>query len=389
MTTARTSNLRQPLPAVSVNKSNLIVFGLGFLILMGAVASIGRLLLGMGATTNLSDTYPWGIWIGFDFLMIALAGAGFTMAAAAHVFHIQSLKPAVRPAILAGMMGYVAVLLLLVLDLGRPDRFYSFIINWNLHSPLFEISWCVLLYTTVLAIEVSPYLFERIGWNFPVRWFFRVLTLVTIIGVTLSSLHQSTLGTLYLNMPHRLNALWYTPLLPVMFFTSSILAGLSVAMLAYLAATRIAHQQVRPETVAALGKGIVIMGVVYATLKVGEIAVAGEMRSLLSFDAMSLLWWAEIVVGVFIPIILLVTPSLRARPLTAWVAPLFVILGIGLNRFDATLFAQKAIGTASYVPHLLEWVSTIGILAAAALAWYLGVRLLVIFDSKAEKKYHH
>ena len=387
--TARTSHLRQPLPAVSVNKSNLIIFGLGFLILLGAVAGVGRLLLGMGSTTNLSDTYPWGIWIGFDFLMIAIAGTGFTMAAAGHVFHIQSLKPAVRPAILAGLMGYVAVLLLLVLDLGRPDRFYSFIINLNLHSPLAEVSWCVLLYSTILAIEVSPYVFERIGWDLPVRWFFRVLTPVTIIGVTLSSLHQSTLGTLYLNMPHRLNALWYTPFLPVMFFTSSILTGLSVALLAYLVAARIAHQQVRPETVAALGKGIVILGVLYATLKIAEIAIAGELRSLFSFDAMSLLWWAEIVVGVFIPIILLVTPSLRARRFTAWLAPLLVILGIGLNRFDATLFAQKAIGTGTYIPHLLEWLSTIGILAAAALAWYLGIRLLVIFDSKAEKKYHH
>lgn len=387
--TARTSHLRRPLPAVSINKSNLIIFGLGFLILLGAVAGVGRLLLGMGSTTNLSDTYPWGIWIGFDFLMIALAGTGFTMAAAGHVFHIQSLKPAVRPAILAGFMGYVAVLLLLVLDLGRPDRFYSFIINWNLHSPLFEISWCVLLYSTILAIEVSPYFFERLGWDFPVRWFFRVLTIVTIIGVTLSSLHQSTLGTLYLNMPHRLNALWYTPFLPVMFFTSSILAGLSVATIVYLVSTRIAHQQVQAKTVATLEKGIVIMGVVYTALKIAEIAVAGELRSLFSFDAMSLLWWAEIVVGVFIPIILLVTPSLRARRFTAWLAPLLVILGIGLNRFDATLFAQKAIGTGTYIPHLLEWLSTIGILAAAALAWYLGIRLLVIFDSKAEKKYHH
>ncbi len=387
--TARTSPLRQPLPAVHVNKSNLVIFGLGFLVLLGAVAGIGRLLLGMGATTNLSDTYPWGIWIGFDFLMIALAGAGFTMAAVGHVLHIQSLKPAVRPAILFGLMGYVAVLLLLVLDLGRPDRFYSFIINWNLHSPLFEISWCVLLYSTVLAIEVSPYVFERLGWDLPVRWFFRVLTVVTIAGVTLSSLHQSTLGTLYLNMPHRLNTLWYTPALPVMFFTSSILAGLSVALIVYQVATRIGHQPVRSDTIATFGKCIIIMAVVYGALKFGELAVAGELGLLLNLSTVSLLWWAEMVVGVFLPIILLATPSLRSLRLTSWVAPLLVILGIGLNRFDATLFAQKAIGTGTYIPHILEWLTTIGILAAAALAWYLGVRLLVIFDSKAEKKYHH
>ena len=116
----------------------------------------------MGSTTDLADTYSWGIWIGFDFTLIAFAGAGFTMAVLVHVLHQHQYHDAVRPAILAGLAGYVAVLLLLVLDLGRPDRFYNFIIFWNVHSPLFEISWCVLLYTTVLVLEVSPFLLERI-----------------------------------------------------------------------------------------------------------------------------------------------------------------------------------------------------------------------------------
>ena len=202
---------------------------LGFLTLAGAAAGIGRLFVGMQATTALSDTYPWGIWIGFDFALIAFAGAGFTMAAVTHIFHLHQFHVALRPALLAGLLGYTAVLLLLVLDLGRPDRFYHFILYWNMHSPLFEISWCVLLYTTVLVIEVSPDILRWLPWKWPltvVKW---LMLPVTIVGVTLSTLHQSTLGTLYLNMPYRLDALWYTPVLPVLFFVSAVMAGLSLA----------------------------------------------------------------------------------------------------------------------------------------------------------------
>ena len=369
----------------------VIVAGfLGFLILLGVIAGVGRLFLGLGSTTTLTDAVPWGIWIGFDFLLIALSGAGFTMAALAHVFHLKQFQPAVRPAILAGMMGYVAVLLLLVLDLGRPDRFYHFLIYWNVHSPLFEISWCVLLYSSILAIEVSPYVFERLGWEKPVGWFFRLITPVTIIGVTLSSLHQSTLGTLYLNMPHRLDALWYTPVLPLLFFTSSILAGLSVAVLAYKLAAPIRRKPVRPEVVQGLGKGIAWMALIYTALKLVDIVVRGELSHLLAFDRLSLLMWLEIGLGAIVPAVLLLIPSTRARSSIQWLAPLLIIFGLGLNRFNATLFAQTSpLPNAAYTPHILEWLSTLGVLAAAALAWYLGIRLFVIFDSKLERKFHH
>lgn len=376
--------LQQMFPITIVSRDLVVVGVLGFLTLIGVLSGIARLFLGLGPTTNLNDTYSWGIWIGFDFLLIALSGAGFTMAAVGHVLHLHRFHAAVRPAILAGLMGYIAVLLLLVLDLGRPDRFYHFLIYFNLHSPLFEISWCVLLYSTVLAIEVSPYLFERLGWTFPIRWFYRLITPITIIGVTLSSLHQSTLGTLYLDMPHRLDALWYTPLLPVQFFVSSVLAGLSVGTLAYIASVHISDKPEDLKVTRGLGKGIVGVGLVYLALKFGELIASGEWPRLFTFDSMSGLWWAEIGLGVIFPILLLTLPALRTRPFTRWLAPLLVIFGIGLNRFDATLFAQKPLNAASYSPHLLEWFSTIGIVALAALAWYLGARLLVIFDSKFE-----
>ena len=280
-----TTNLQVDRPSsssVPVLDRRMALALLGLLVLVGALAGVIRLLMGLGATTNLSDTYSWGIWIGFDFTLIAFAGAGFTIAALAHVLRQHQYHDAVRPAILAGFIGYVAVLLLLVLDLGRPDRFYNFLLFWNPHSPLFEISWCIILYTTVLFIETSPFLLERLRLKRLLGLTGKIMLVVAIAGVTLSSLHQSTLGTLYLNMPYRLHALWFAPLLPLLFFVSAVMAGLSMAALTYLLATRIARRETKPEIVRGLATLAGWAGVVYLALKLGDLLISGELH--LIFD---------------------------------------------------------------------------------------------------------
>lgn len=375
--------------AVAVKTGDLIVAVLLFLTILGVVSGVGRLVLGLGQTTGLTDEYPWGIWIGFDFLLIAFAGTGFTMAAVVHVFRLEQFKDAVRPAVLAGFLGYMAVLLLLVLDLGRPDRFYHFIISWNLHSPLFEVSWCVLLYTTVLVIENSPFLFERLKWEWPVRTAFKIMPVVAIIGVTLSSLHQSTLGTLYLNMPHRINALWYTPILPILFFTSSVMAGLSLAIVVYLLSTKIVGRETKYEVSEGLGKIAAGVSLIFLAIKVADLAVAGKLLALFAMDDYSLLMLGELLLGALVPALMLLNKTLREKPLIRWLAPSMILMGVLANRFNITLFAQHTPGGAVYAPTLLEWLSTIGIIAGVALVWYIGVQYLVLFDSKAELKYHH
>jgi Ni/Fe-hydrogenase subunit HybB-like protein len=355
-------------------KGDAVAGVLVFLTVIGAAAGGGRLLVGMGSTTALSDNYPWGIWIGFDFALIAFSGVGFTMAAVVHVLHLHKFQPVLRPALLAGLLGYVAVLLLLVLDLGRPDRFYHFLLYWNMHSPLFEISWCVLLYSTVLMIEVSPDLLSFLRWKWPLTLIYHLMAPVTILGVTLSTLHQSTLGTLYLNMPHRLHPLWYTPILPVFFFTSAVMVGLSVGIIVYKVGMRVRGEVEDPAIAVGLSRGIVAVGLLYLLFKVAEHLYAGELPLLVALTPLSMLWLAELVIGVVIPVLLCSVAGLRERSLVQWVAPLMVILGVGMNRFNATLFAQSTPGDVIYVPSLLEWLSTVGILAGAALVWYLAVR---------------
>jgi Ni/Fe-hydrogenase subunit HybB-like protein len=383
-----TTNLHAEQPSssatVPVLNRRMAMVLLGATVLVGGLAGVIRLLVGMGSTTALTDAYTWGIWIAFDFTLIAFAGAGFTMAGLVHVLHREQYHDAVRPAILAGLAGYVSVLLLLVLDLGRPDRFYNFIIFWNVHSPLFEISFCVLLYTTVLVLEVTPFLLERL--NRPLskrvlRLLQSAMPVIAVVGVTLSSLHQSTLGTLYLNMPHRLHPLWYTPLLPVLFFVSSIMAGLSLATLTYMGSTRILGLPAKREIVTGLPRLAAWVGVFYLALKLGDLLVSGEIALLWSAGAYSFWWWLEVGVGLMIPIALLLTPSLRSRPWVSLMAPLLLLFGVMMNRFNATMFGQILPPGVTYSPSLIEWLSTIGIIGAGVMAWLLGVRFLAIFDS--------
>lgn len=374
---------RRPAWQIATPSTAFAVLGiLGCLTLMGVAAGVTRLLTGMGMTTALSDSVPWGIWIGFDFALIAFSGAGFTMAFVGHILHLHRFEAALRPALFAGFLGYVAVLMLLLLDLGRPDRFYNFLLYWNLHSPLFEICWCVLLYTTVLVVEVSPDLLDMLGWQRLRRIPLAIMPAVCIIGVTLSTLHQSTLGTLYVNMPHRLHALWYSPFMPVLFFTSSVMAGLSVAIIAYRVTARIHNKDEDLGVCTGLSVGVAGATVFYLLVKMGLLWWEGKLPLLAVNDRVTWAWWSELIVGVFIPLILLLVPHLRRQSLVQWVAPLLVILGVGMNRFNATLTGQTPAwtNTWAYSPHLLEWLSTIGILSGVALVWYLAVRYLVKFE---------
>lgn len=359
---------------------NTVEFVLGLLVAAGAVAGIWRLATGLGSTTALTDSVPWGIWIGFDFSLIAFSGAAFTMAGLVYILRREEYRPALRPAVLTGLLGYIAVLVLLILDLGRPDRFYHFIIFWNLHSPLFEICWCVLLYTTVLTIEVSPQILEKLHREKLAHWVHRIIVPVAIVAVTLSSLHQSTLGTLYLNMPHRLNALWFTPILPVLFFVSAVMVGLSMGAISYRVAARVTGRRVDNRVFGGLAHGAGWVALLYVVLKVGDLALAGEIPALLAFDDLSRRMWLELTLGL-LPVMLLLAPRLRDdhRFLSAGV--LLLATDVLVNRFNATLFAQIAPGGAVYAPHPAEWLSTIGVIAAAMLAWLLGVRILHVFEN--------
>ncbi len=206
----------------------------GIIVIIGSILTILRFTKGLGAVTNLSHTQPWGLWIGFDLMCgVALAAGGYTTSAACYIFGMKKYHSAVRPAILTGFLGYTTVLVSLLFDVGRPDRLllaYPFIVQQGTTSLLFEVGLCVLLYLTVLFLEFTPIPLEWLGLKKLRKIAVKITMVLTIFGVVLSTLHQSSLGALFLIAPSKLHPLWYSPYIAVFFFVSSIVAGLSMVI---------------------------------------------------------------------------------------------------------------------------------------------------------------
>lgn len=218
------------------NKSVFTPFNIisGIIIIIGLYLTFLRFTKGLGAVTNLSNTQAWGMWIGFDLMCgVALASGGYTTSAACYIFGMKKYHSAVRPAILTAFLGYATVLVSLIYDVGRPVRLmlaYPFIIQQGTTSLLFEVGLCVCLYLMVLFLEFSPIPFEWLGLKKARSIAVKVTLVLTIFGVVLSTLHQSSLGALFLIAPSKLHPLWYSPYIAVFFFVSSVIAGLSMVI---------------------------------------------------------------------------------------------------------------------------------------------------------------
>src|SRR5512146_1887925 len=250
---------------------------------VGGYATIMRFIGGIGSVSNLSDQYPWGIWVGFDVLCgVMLAAGGFTLTAAVHIFNIKRLHSIIRPTILTAFLGYVLVCVALLFDLGRPYNIWHPLIMRNPHSVMFEVAYCVMLYTTVLALEFSPIVLERFNLQKPLRIIRGVLIPLVIAGVLLSTLHQSSLGTVYLIMPNKLHPFWYTPLLPVFFFLSAICVGLAMTIFESSMSSKYFHKQLELPILQELGRVLIIVLSVYAILKFEDLLHRGMLRQVLS-----------------------------------------------------------------------------------------------------------
>lgn len=354
--------------------------------IVAAIAAAGlavgayRLYAGLGETTNLSKAFPWGIWISFDLSTVAFSGGAFTLAALVYVFHLHELHPAVRPTVLAGLIGYSSVLVILFMDLGRWDRFYHFLIYPNLNSALFEVSWCIALYSTILIYELSPVFLKnsRFSGVLPIieKW---TIPLV-IAGVTLSTLHQSSLGTLFVIMSSRLHPLWYSMLLPVFFLILSLAAGLAMvtagAVISYLVFKRTLPEHVMAELVWFIPW---VLGV-YLVLKLGELEITDELHLMFSSGMYSVLFLAELIIGVLIPIILFSFKKVRHNRVGVLVGAGFVLAGTVLNRFNVSWFAMRPVNGEVYSPHWMEVAILVGVVATAVLAYSLVAHYFPLFD---------
>jgi Ni/Fe-hydrogenase subunit HybB-like protein len=366
---------KQPFPVLGVSILSL-------LILIGLVVAIIRFIFGLGAVTNLSDGRAWGLWISFDlYCGVALASGGFTLAGTVYIFRRKKYYPIVRAAILTAFLGYLLVILALLIDLGQPWRIWHIMIYWNPHSPLFEVGWCVLLYTVVLALEFSPAVFERFGWAVPLRIIRAIQIPLVIAGVVLSTLHQSSLGSMLLLMPDKIHPLWFTPILPLLFLISAIAVGPAMVIVETSLAGKGLGHKVDLGIVAGLGKALPYILGLYLLLRLGDLLLAGEIGLIFTSGIYSVLFWAEILVAVILPLVLLSMPSVRRSRNALFWSALLVVVGLVFNRFIVSLLALAPRAGTIYFPHLAEFAVSIAVVALGVLAYVLANRYLPITGS--------
>jgi Ni/Fe-hydrogenase subunit HybB-like protein len=357
-----------------------------FLVVLAALGSTIRFIFGLGATTNLNDTYPWGLWISFDVVTaVPLAAGAFTVGVVAHVFRIEKLEPLVRPAIVTGFLGYSLVCVGLLLDLGQPHRgiYVLFPWNWNVHSPMFEVSMCVMAYTTVLFLEFLHPVSERFGWHIPLRLLRNLQIPFAILAAMISTLHQSTLGTFFLIAVDKLHALWYNPLLPLQFWLSAIFTGLCIVMLEASLVHRYMGQPDESTLLSTLTKIVPwVMGAYIVTKVIPLLTMA--QGPLFDRPVLTTLFIIEITVGLLLPFWMFLQSRIRTDKSMQLRAASLAIFGLVLNRFNVSMFGMIQPGQQIYVPNVLESVVTIGIIAAHILFFVLIAKYFPIFEHHPE-----
>jgi formate dehydrogenase iron-sulfur subunit len=408
------------------------------LMAFGAITFVARFAMGIGASTNLSDTYPWGLWILFDLVWIAVAAGAFAMAGIIYVFQRKDLYGMGRTAVLMGLLSYSFVMVTLLADLGLPWNSYQLALQAPEHSAMFEVSWCVGLYITILLLEFLPVPFARWGytraaaalrrWNGAyvagavtlfvylmsrsllyalatavvfgaLAWVFRARDqkaepiMLAIAAVTLSAMHQSSLGSLYLLMPNMLAHQWWSPVMSVSFFLSAIAAGTALVILIEMWIAKGWRRPLEIARLASVGQIAFWALLVYLVFRFGDMAIRNQLAGAFT-GPFGMAFAAEILIGGVLPLILLSRKALRQRPDVLFVASLLAVLGVAYNRMNVVLFAMTFRGRMpwgapeSYTPSIVEWGVSIGLIAATIFLFGLAARHMPVL-SRAQTSEGH
>jgi len=402
------------------------------LIAFGGISLIARFALGLGGSTHLSDTYAWGLWIIFDLVWIAIAAGAFATAGIIYVFQRKDLYSMGRAAVLMGFLSYSFVTVTLVADLGLPWHFYQLGLQSPEASAMFEVSWCVGLYVTVLLLEFLPVplewrglrnaldvwqrwsgayvafgltlfvyllsrsliytaltaaLFSFLAWLFRAKGKKAEPIMLAIAAVTLSCMHQSSLGSLFLLMPDELAPQWWSPVMPVYFLLSSIAAGTALIILIEMWIAKAWTRKLRVQQLASMGQITFWSLLVYLLFRLGDMAVRGQLSHAFS-GKLGALFVIEIVLGGVLPLAILSSASLRAHPRALFNGALLTTLGVILNRVSIVYLAMNLKGAMpqtapeSYLPSVFEWGVSIGLIAASIFLFGFGARLFPVLPKE-------
>jgi Ni/Fe-hydrogenase subunit HybB-like protein len=350
------------------------------IIICGLVSLYRRFQLGLGAVTHLSDNVPWGLWIGFDFVGIGLAASGFIIAAAAYVFNINNFEKITRPAILTAYIGYILVVALLIIDLGRPQNFWHPLTMWNFHSIMFEITWCIVFYTLILTIEFAPVILEKLGLSTPFKLLKKITIPAVVLGALFSTLHQSSFGSIYLINPGRLHPIWYSELLPVNFFISCIAAGISIMIVELYI-----YKRQDAGLLPVLGKAAFYVLIVGSAVRIADMAFTGRINAITDVRPESFSFYSEIILGTIIPILLLSSRKFRSKRLLLLISSLCIISGFILNRLNVVITGFTATSGVKYFPSFEEISITLMLIVLGIWAFKLSVKYFNIFGEDNPK----
>jgi len=399
------------------------------LAIFGLILVLYRYAFGLGAATNLSDGYPWGLWIGFDILAgIALAAGGFVMAGTVHLFGGHKYHALSRPAILTALLGYLLFIFGLFFDLGRPWNLWRAIYSWNHASPMFEVAWCVMLYTTVLILEFAPIVLERYKlnkllelWRTLVPWIIifmlgmftlamsyslawaLVMVIILLVweismragwmprdkqmpillimaGVMFSTMHQSSLGSIFLLAPTKLHILWYTPIIPLLFLLSAIMAAPAMVTFESLMSEKILKHKSRFDLLSDLAGWMPYLLGFYLLIKIADLLGRNVALQTFTMSPQTISWWLEITIGVVLPLILFLSSEIvKTKGGLLWASTL-VIIGLVWNRINVAIVGVKVEKWETYYPYWIELFITIGVVAIGLIVFKWAVINLPIYE---------
>ncbi len=359
---------------------------LWFLCGAGLTVILLRIIHGPGSVVALTDIIPWGLWKGGGVVaLVPIGGAGFTLAAMVYIFHWKRYQVLARGAVLLGLVCYSSVAAGLTFDIGIWWRIVYPLFYWQFHSTLFEIAWCIMLYLGVLAVEFSHAIVEK--FNMPrLRSIIEKTSIVFVIaGISLSTLHQSSLGTMFLATPYRLHPLWHTDWLPGFFLLTSIGLGCLTISWLTLVVFRLYKVEQPMDAISGLGRIAAVVLGFYGLLKFVEILIAGEGALLLTLDWNVANFWFEILLSALIPVALLAFPRFRQSATAMfWIAST-AIVGMSLNRVNVAGLATLDATSATYFPIWPEWAVTLGILSFAGLVYLFCVERFEVFSAIDEQ----
>lgn len=360
--------------------------GMVLFIMIAMGIALYRMVYGLGVSTNLNDAYPWGMWLGFDVLGgVAMAGGGFTIAAAIYIFNWKKYKPIGRPAILTAFLGYLLAVIALFLDIGHPFRLWHPSIMWQVHSIMWVVAIHVILYTTTLAIESSPMFFEKFKMPKSLKLVNRIMIGAVIFGVMLSTLHQSSLGAVFLIAPSKMSPLWFSNFMPYMFLISAIAMGLAMVSTESMLSAKAFNHKIDKEIFLGLARGLFTTLVIYLLLKTYFLVSTNSLGLAFNGSLPSNMFLLEVGLGVIIPLLFLANRKIRTSINGIAGVNWLVIIGVLVNRMNVCLFSMEEYNTAigsDYFPSAMELFLTVGLISLGVFLFKMAAQYLPLF------KYH-